>query len=129
MHIDLENYSRQHIMQAIHSLKDAKTRVLRYFDNKTNHHLVDATLDLKWKRMKASSLGLILSADTVVDVSVPRELSFELGSLKSFNGWTKTLNGVPNVSHEHVVSYHNEISSDSWIVFRGAVPRPSFSTH
>ena len=110
VHINLENlpnYSRQHIMQwlvyrggglqAIHSLKDAKTRVLRYFDEKTNDHLVDATLDLKWKRIKASCLGLTLSDDyTVADVSVPREPSFELGSVKSFNGWTKTLDGVPN---------------------------------
>ena len=119
MHINLENlpnYSRQHIiqrlvyrgdsLQAIHSLKDVKTRVLRYSDNKTNDH----TLDLKWKRLKASDLGLPLSDDTVVDVSVLRELSFVPGSLKSFNGWTKTLNGVPNIPHEHVVSYHNEIS-------------------
>ena len=58
-------------LQAIHSLKDAKTRVLRYFDNKTNDHLVDPTLDLKWKRMEASCLGLTLSGDTVVVVSVP----------------------------------------------------------
>ena len=56
VHIDLKNlpnYSRQHIMQwlvyrgdslqAIHSLKDAKTIVLRYLDNKTNDHLVDPT--------------------------------------------------------------------------------------
>ena len=103
-------------LQAIHSLKDDKTRVLRYFDNKTNDHLVDPTLDLKWKRVKASCLGLTLSVvDTVVDVSVSRELSFELGSLKSFNGWTKTLNGAPNLSHEYVVSYHNKISSANLI--------------
>ena len=55
--------------------------------------------------MKASCLGLTLSDDTVVDVSVPREPSFELGSLKSFNGWTKTLNGVPNFSHEHATTF------------------------
>ena len=54
-----QNYSQQHMqwlvyhwdsLQATHSLKDDKTRVLRYFDNKANDHLVDPTLDLKWKR-------------------------------------------------------------------------------
>ena len=126
VHIDLENlhnYSKEHTMQwlvyrgdslkGISNLKDAKSRVLKYFDNKMNDHIVDPTLDLKWKRLKAARIGCKSNINLITDVSVcvPSELSFELGSLKSFDGWSKTLDGIPqSFSHDHVVKYHNEIN-------------------
>ena len=124
VHIDLENlpdYSKNHLLQwlifrgdslqRVYSLKDAKSRVLGYFDNKTVDHLVDPTLDLKWKCFKAESLGYTLKLSQQVDVSIPNELCMEINSMKSLDGWAKTLGDIPtSFSHEHIVRYHKEIN-------------------
>ena len=127
VHIDLENlpnYSKEHIMQwlvyrgdslkGIRCLKDGRFRVLKYFDNKTNDHIVDPTSDLKWKRMKAACLRckLVVKVNVFDDITVPSELKFELGMLKNLDGWSKTLDGIPqSFTHDHIVKYHERINS------------------
>ena len=69
------------------------------------------TLDLKWKRLKAESLGLSVKLKGQVDVSIPNELCVEINSIKSLGGWAKTLGNIPtSFSHEHIVRYHEEIN-------------------
>ena len=73
VHVDLENlpnYSKNYLLQwlifrgdslqGVYSLKDATSTVLGYSDNKTVDRLLDPTLDLKWKRLKAERLGYTL---------------------------------------------------------------------
>ena len=68
--------------------------------------LVEPTLDLKWKSLKAESLGYTLKLNAPVDVSITNKLC-ENKFYKKFG----CLGDIPtSFSHENIVRYDEEIN-------------------
>ena len=88
------------------------SRVLQYFNNNQENHLVDPSSDLRWKKIKADKLGVILLIE--LDPSLPEcpdVLKNELGTIKSIAGWTKSLLGVPTFNSSKIKEYYELINN------------------
>ena len=82
---------------------------VKYHENNTHDCLVDPTLDLKWKSLKAKNIGLSLDVTNTNlgdNHLIPSELKTEICALKCLDGWGKVLDGIPlSFSSEHIMIY------------------------
>lgn len=125
VHVDIERivtYTMEHLtkwliyrgdrLHNISTLKSAQVRVLEYIHNNTSNIITDPTSDKIWLRRKATKTGVILApfwkAGTLP--SVPSILKAQIENENDMAGWSKSLEGIPNFTVNHIKTYSEKIN-------------------
>ena len=125
VHVDLDKlttYDRDHLLQwlkfrgdelkHIDTMKEIRTRVLQYFNNKTDSQLVDPTFDLRYKKSKVIKYGI--SVPVVRKMGklnvVPDLLENEMANPLSTSGWSKDLSNLPSFGLHHIEAYYEKVN-------------------
>ena len=126
VHVDLDSltdYSRDHLLQwlkfrgdnlkHIDTMKDIRTRVLQYFNYKTDSYLVDPTFEQRYKKEKVARYGIgVPLREKISNMNViPDILKEEINNPYSTAGWTKDLSNLPRFGTHHIDEYHNFINT------------------
>ena len=125
VHVDLDKlttYDRDHLLQwlkfrgdelkHIDTMKEIRTRVLQYFNNKTDSQLVDPTFDLRYKKSKVIKYGIgvpVVRKMGKLNV-VPDLLENEMANPLSTSGWSKDLSNLPSFGLHHIEAYHEKVN-------------------
>ena len=98
-------------LKGIANLQDARVRVLEFISLGTDKRLIDPTPDKKWLRRKALMMGLTLMPKEINLPSLPDGFIFDFSNLHNMDGWTKTLEGIPQFSVNSIETYAEKITA------------------
>ena len=98
-------------LKNVETLKEAQVKVLQYFKLGTENKLIDPTPNKIWLSKKAKLMDLIKKEYLKNLPNAPKDFVFDLSNLSLIDGWSKSLEGMPSFSIEHIDSYSQKINT------------------
>ena len=119
---NLKSYTIQHLktwltyrgdsLKNVETLKEAQVKVLQYFKLGTEKKLIDPTPNKIWLSKKAELMDLTLKKENLKTLpNAPKDFVFDLSNLRLVDGWSKSPEGMPSFSIEHIDSYSQKINT------------------